>query len=54
MIIKPKMNNEISSAYMLESFDVWHGSLGHVNFDTVRRLTALCRKHKPVTVLSLG
>ena len=27
-----------SSAYMLESSNVWHGRLGHVNYDTLRRL----------------
>ena len=34
-------NNNTSSAYMLESFNVWHGRLGHVNFDTLRTLMNL-------------
>ena len=35
-----KNNNKIStsSAYMLESSNVWHGRLGHVNYDTLRIL----------------
>ena len=31
-------NKNTSSAYMLESSNVWHGRLGHVNDDTLRRL----------------
>ena len=31
-------NKKNSSAYMLESFNVWHGRLGHVNYDALRRL----------------
>ena len=31
-------NKNTSSAYMLESSNVWHGRLGHVNYDTLRRL----------------
>ena len=31
-------NENTSSAYMLESSNVWHGRLGHVNYDTLRRL----------------
>ena len=30
-----------SFAYLLESSDVWHGRLGHVNYDTIRRLINL-------------
>ena len=32
------INKNMSSAYMLESSNVWHGRLGHVNYDTLRRL----------------
>ena len=34
--------NEIknSSAYLLESPNLWHSRLGHMNFDTLRRLSA--------------
>ena len=41
MTIVPPMKNinkNTSSAYMLESSNVWHGRLGHVNYDTLRRL----------------
>ena len=31
-------NKKNSSAYMLESSNVWHGRLGHVNYDALRRL----------------
>ena len=36
--IKNINKNSASSAYMLESSNVWHGRLGHVNYDTLRRL----------------
>ncbi|XXG54031.1 hypothetical protein AAC387_Pa03g2009 [Persea americana] len=36
MTIVPNKKN--SSAYMLESSNVWHGRLGHVNYDALRRL----------------
>ena len=32
------INKNASSAYMLESSNVWHGRLGHVNYDTLRIL----------------
>ena len=32
------INNNTSSTYMLESSNVWHGRLGHVNYDTLRKL----------------
>ena len=35
--IKNINKNSTSSAYMLESSNVWHGRLGHVNYDTLRR-----------------
>ena len=34
-------NKNTSSAYMLESSNIWHGRLGHVNFDTLRKLMNL-------------
>ena len=36
--IKNINNKNTSSAYMLESSNVWHGRLGHVNYDTLRGL----------------
>ena len=42
MVVKPiinKVNN--ASIYMLESSNVWHSRLGHVNYDTLRRLINL-------------
>ena len=42
MTIVSDLNNKItSSAYMLESSNIWHGRLGHVNFDTLRKLMKL-------------
>ena len=42
MIVVPPIKNinnkNTSSAYMLESSNVWHGRLGHVNYDTLHRL----------------
>ena len=32
------INKNTSSAYMLESLNVWHGRLGHVNYNTLCRL----------------
>ena len=38
----PKMNKDASSSvYMLESSNLWHGRLGHVNFESLRRLIKL-------------
>ena len=42
MTVVPKMNkNASSSAYLLEYSNLWHGRLGHVNYDTLRRLIKL-------------
>lgn len=40
MTIVSSINNKntISFAYIFESPNVWHGKLGHVNYDTLRRL----------------
>ena len=42
MTVVPPIKNinkkNTSSTYMLESSNVWHGRLGHVNYDTLRRL----------------
>ena len=40
-IIKSDMNKASSSAYILESSNLWHGRLGHVNYDTLRKLINL-------------
>ena len=38
-IVPPIKNiNKNTSSYMLESSNVWHGRLGHVNYNTLRRL----------------
>ena len=39
--IKLIMNKMSSSAYMLESSNLWHGRLGRVNYDMLRRLINL-------------
>ena len=40
-IIKLNMNKASTSTYMLVSSNLWHGRLGHVNYDTLRRLINL-------------
>ena len=40
-IIKCDMNKASTSAYILESSNLWHGRLGHVNYNTLRRLINL-------------
>ena len=37
-VFKLEMNKASSSAYILESSNLWHGRLGHVNYDTLRKL----------------
>ena len=44
--IKNINNKNTSSAYMLESSNVWHGRLGHVNYDTLRKLINMKRLSK--------
>ena len=40
MTIFPKINKmRTSSVYLLESSNLWHGRLGHVNFNYLQRLT---------------
>nr|GEV32875.1 Pol polyprotein [Tanacetum cinerariifolium] len=34
MVVKNDINKVNSSAYLIESSNVWHGRLGHVNFDS--------------------
>ncbi|GKC38507.1 retrovirus-related pol polyprotein from transposon TNT 1-94 [Tanacetum coccineum] len=38
MVVKNDINKMNSSAYLIESSNVWHGRLGHVNFNSMRRL----------------
>ncbi|GJS98759.1 retrovirus-related pol polyprotein from transposon TNT 1-94 [Tanacetum coccineum] len=38
MVSMNKINKMNSSAYLIESSNVWHGRLGHVNFNSMRRL----------------
>ena len=40
-VIKPNINKVNTSTYMLESSNLWHGRLGHDNYDTLRRLINL-------------
>ena len=40
-IVSDFNNKNTSSAYMLESSNIWHGRLGHVNFDTLCKLMNL-------------
>ena len=40
-IIKSDMNKACTSAYILEFSNLWHGRLGHVNYDTLHRLINL-------------
>ena len=44
-IIKSDMNKSNTSAYILKSSNLWHGRLGHVNYDTLHRLIKL--NHMP-------
>ena len=39
--IKNAMNKEKSATYILESSNLWHGRLGHVNFESLCRLIHL-------------
>ena len=41
IIVSDFNNKNTSSAYMLESSNIWHGRLGHVNFDTLNKLMNL-------------
>ena len=41
IIIKSNMNKASTSTYMLEPSNLWHSRLGHVNYDTLRRLINL-------------
>ena len=40
-VIKSNMNKASSSAYMLELSNLWQGRLGHVNYDSLRKLIGL-------------
>ena len=40
-IIKLEMNKASSSAYILESSNLWHDRLRHVNYDTLHKLINL-------------
>ncbi|KAK1423986.1 hypothetical protein QVD17_19297 [Tagetes erecta] len=41
MVVGEMNKTGTSSAYMLESSNMWHGRLGHVNFNSIRRLINL-------------
>ena len=45
-IVSDFNNKNTSSTYMLESSNIWHGRLGYVNFDTLRKLMNLELLHK--------
>ncbi|GJZ72331.1 retrovirus-related pol polyprotein from transposon TNT 1-94 [Tanacetum coccineum] len=38
MVVKNEINKMNSSAYLIESSNVWHSRFGHVNFNSMRRL----------------
>ncbi|GJV23603.1 retrovirus-related pol polyprotein from transposon TNT 1-94 [Tanacetum coccineum] len=38
MVVKNDINKMNSSAYLIESSKMWHGRIGHVNFNLMRRL----------------
>ncbi|GJX26750.1 pol polyprotein [Tanacetum coccineum] len=38
MVVNNEINKMNSSAYLIESSNVWHARLGHVNFNSMRRL----------------
>ncbi|GJU65137.1 retrovirus-related pol polyprotein from transposon TNT 1-94 [Tanacetum coccineum] len=38
MVVKNEINKMNSSAYLIESSNVWHARLGHVNFNSMHRL----------------
>ena len=42
-IIKSNMNKASSSSSMFKSYNLWHGRLGHANYDTLRILINLDR-----------
>ena len=44
-VINPEMNKANIFSYILESSNLWHGRLGHVNYDILRRLINL--NHMP-------
>ena len=44
-IIKSNINKASTSPYMLESSYLWHGRLGHVNYDTLSKLINLNHIH---------
>ncbi|GKE85079.1 retrotransposon protein, putative, ty1-copia subclass [Tanacetum coccineum] len=46
MVVKNEINKMNSSAYLIESSNVWHARLGHVNFNSMRLLLRLLVKSK--------
>ena len=40
-IIKSDMNKVNTFTYILKSSNLWHGRLGHADYDTLRRLINL-------------
>ncbi|GJX64041.1 retrovirus-related pol polyprotein from transposon TNT 1-94 [Tanacetum coccineum] len=57
MVVKNEINKMNSSAYLIESSNVWHGRLGYVNFNSMRpKLTrtsfkSVKRKTKPLDLI---
>ena len=37
-VVPSVINNNTSSSYLLESSNLWHGRLGHINYGSLRRL----------------
>ncbi|PHT26612.1 Dicarboxylate transporter 1, chloroplastic [Capsicum baccatum] len=40
-VMTVEMNKSLNSSYLLESYDLWHERLGHVNYKTLRKLINL-------------
>jgi len=51
--ISEVINEHISSAYIVHSYDVWHATLGHVNYSYVMELQrlGLFNMHEIVNVI---
>ncbi|KAJ0492733.1 putative RNA-directed DNA polymerase [Helianthus annuus] len=41
IVVNAMNENVISSTYLIESSNLWHGRLGHVNYNSIRRLIKL-------------
>ncbi|GJV44456.1 retrovirus-related pol polyprotein from transposon TNT 1-94 [Tanacetum coccineum] len=52
MVVKNEINKMNSSAYLIESFNVWHARLGHVNFNSMSTsFKSVKRKTEPLDMI---